>query len=172
MRRSSRWAERWRRLAPGSAPGSLPVSRLGEGERGSASLEFMTVGVLMLVPIVYLVVTLGILQNHALGAEAAARFAARSIAQSEDAPQAAQRADAAIAGITAEYGMDAERTTVSMTCVPAGAECPAAGATVVVTVRSAVSLPFVPDVLGLDRLAVIPVEATSGQKVSRFWSAG
>ncbi|OCG75419.1 TadE family protein [Microbacterium sediminis] len=153
-------------------PGSLPVSRPGEGERGSASLEFMTVGVLMLVPIVYLVVTLGILQNHALGAEAAARFAARSIAQSDDAAEAAQRADAAIAGITEEYGIDADRTTVSMTCVPAGAECPAAGATVVVTVRSAVSLPFVPDVLGLDRLAVIPVEATSGQKVSRFWSAG
>lgn len=171
MLRSSRWAE----CSPLLGDGATAVYRsraAAPGERGSASLEFMTVGVLLLVPIVYLVVTLGLLQNQALGAEAAARFAARAIAQSGDGSEAAARADAAITGISAEYGIDLERTDVAITCVPAGAECPAAGATVVVTVRSEVALPFVPEILGLDRLAVIPIEASAAQKVSRFWSAG
>lgn len=158
MRRVNRSAEVWRSA--------------DDSERGSASLEFMTIGVLLLVPIVYLVVALGLLQNQALGAEAAARFVARAIAQASDEIGAERRAEAAIAGIAAEYGMDPDRTDLVVACTPAGAECPVAGATVVVTVRTEVSLPLVPDILGLDRLAVIPVEAASGQKVSRFWGAG
>jgi hypothetical protein len=59
-----------------------------------------------------------------------------------------------------------------MECIPAGSSCPQAGATVVVTVRTRVALPLVPPVLGLDRLASIPIEASSAQKVSRFWGTG
>jgi len=164
MRRVSRWAE------PGAHRRDADTA--GDRERGSASLEFMTVGVLLLVPLVYLVVALGLVQNHALGAEATARFVARAIAQASDAADAARRADAAIAGISTEYGIDPERTEVGIVCDPAGPECPSAGATVVVTVRTELTLPLVPEILGLDRLAVIPIEASSGQKVSRFWSAG
>lgn len=156
MRRSSRWSD-----------GGTP-----DAERGSASLEFITVGVLMLVPLVYLVVAMGLIQNHALGTEATARFTARAIAQAAGTTDAAARADAAIAGIAREYGMDPERTAVDIACVPAAAACPAAGATVVVSVRAEVALPLVPPVLGLDRLATVPVEAVSAQKVSRFWRDG
>ena len=38
-----------------------------------------------------------------------------------------------------------------------------------ITVRTRVTLPLVPPVLGLDRLASIPIEASAAQKVSRFW---
>ena len=38
-------------------------------ERGSAALEFIVVGLLMLVPLVYLVVTLGLIQGQSLGVE-------------------------------------------------------------------------------------------------------
>ncbi len=55
--------------------------------------------------------------------------------------------------------------------VPAGASCPEAGATLVVTVQTRVALPLVPPVLGLDRLASIPIEASAVQKVSRFWES-
>jgi Flp pilus assembly protein TadG len=164
MRRSSRWTEA---DASSGAGGGLAGD-----ERGSAALEFITVGLLMLVPLVYLVVAAGAVQNHALGAEAAARFTARAIAQSEGDGAAAGAADATLAAISAEYGMDRGRTAVRIECVPAGDGCPAAGSTVLVTVRSEVSLPLVPPILGLDRIATVPVEATSGQKVSRFWSAG
>ena len=39
-----------------------------------------------------------------------------------------------------------------------------------VTVRTAVALPLVPPVLGLEQIAAIPIEATGAHKVSRFWS--
>jgi hypothetical protein len=41
-----------------------------------------------------------------------------------------------------------------------------------VTVRANVSLPLVPPILGLERLATVPVEASAAQKVSRFWGTG
>ena len=148
MRRSSRWVT---------------------NDDGSAALEFITVGVILLVPLVYLVIALGVIQEQTLGAEAAARHTARVISQAPDADSAASRSDAVLAGVIAEYGLDADAVRVGMTCTPAGVECPSAGATVTVTVATRVSLPFVPPVFGLDRIASIPLEASAAQKVSRLW---
>ncbi|MDW4572982.1 TadE family protein [Microbacterium sp. M3] len=137
-------------------------------ERGSAALEFIVVGLLMLVPLVYLVVTLGLIQGQSLGAEAAARHVARAVSTASDADDARTRADAVLAAVAAEYGID--HVDLSVACTPAGASCPRAGATLHITVRAEVALPLVPPVLGLDEIAVIPVEASAAHKVSRFWS--
>lgn len=141
-------------------------------ETGSAALEFIVAGLLLLVPLVYLVLVLGAVQEQTLGAEAAARHTARVIGQAPDAAAAAARGDAVLAGAVREYGMDAGAVDVGITCRPAAEECPAAGATVIVTVRTAVALPFLPPVFGLDELAAIPVEAQAAQKVSRLWGSG
>ena len=141
-------------------------------ERGSAALEFILVGLILLVPLVYLVVSLGLIQGQTLGAEAGARHIARSVSQAADAASARTAAAVVLASVVDEYGIDASTVDVAMECVPAGASCPQAGATVVVTVRTRVALPLVPPVLGLDRLAGIPIEASSAQKVSRFWGSG
>ena len=50
-------------------------------ERGSAALEFILVGLILLVPLVYLVVSLGLIQGQSLGAEAGARHIARAVSQ-------------------------------------------------------------------------------------------
>jgi hypothetical protein len=142
------------------------------GEQGSAALEFIAVGVLMLVPLVYLVVALGQIQGQALGAEAGARHVARAIASAPDAPTAGARTDAVLRSIVDEYGIDPDEVRLSISCRPAGAVCPEAGATVVVTVATRVPLPFIPSVLGLSSLASVPVEASAAQKVSRFWGSG
>ena len=136
---------------------------------GSAALEFITVGVILLVPLAYLVITLGVIQETLLGAESAARHTARVIGQAENLTNAAENGDAVLANIIDEYGMDAENVDVSITCTPAGTECPSAGATVIVTVRAHVSLPFVPEIFGLDRATQVPLEAAAAQKVSRLW---
>lgn len=141
-------------------------------DRGSAALEFIVVGLLLLVPLVYLIVTLGLIQGHALGVEAGARHVARAVAGASDPEDADRRGERVIASIAAEYGIDPARLDLAMTCRPAGVPCPAAGATLVVRVRSEVALPLVPPVLGLDRMAVIPVEATAAQRISRFWEGG
>lgn len=141
-------------------------------DEGSAALEFITVGVILLVPLVYLVVVLGVIQEQTLGAEAAARHTARVIATAPDAEAAATRGDAVLDGIVEEYGLDADAVEVGVTCRPSGVDCPSSGATVTVTIRARVRLPFVPPVFGLDRALSIPVEASSAQKVSRLWGTG
>lgn len=139
-------------------------------ERGSSSLEFIAVGVILLVPLAYLVMVLGTIQEQTLGVESAARHAARVIATATDADSAVSRGDAVLAGIVQEYGIDPGEVTLSVRCMPEGQECPSAGATVVVTVGTTARLPFVPAILGLDRATAIPVEASALQKVSRQWS--
>ncbi|WP_336646910.1 TadE family protein [Microbacterium sp. USHLN186] len=147
----SRWSERLR------------------DDRGSAALEFIVAGILLLVPLAYLVLTLGAVQEQTLGAEAAARHTARVIGQAPDAAAASARGDAVLAAVVSEYGMDADAVDAQIDCRPAAASCPTAGATVIVTVRTSVSLPLLPPVFGLDRLGAIPIEAQAAQKVSRLW---
>ena len=53
-------------------------------EAGSASLEFLTVGVILLVPLVYLVLAMSAIQAGALAVEGAARQAARVAVQAID----------------------------------------------------------------------------------------
>lgn len=136
---------------------------------GSAALEFITVGVILLVPLVYLVIALGAIQEQTLGAEAAARHTARAIAMAPDAAAATADGDAVLAGIIEEYGLDPAAVDVSLTCSPAGVDCPSAGATLIVTVSARVHLPLVPPVFGLDRATSIAVRAEAAQKVSRLW---
>lgn len=140
-------------------------------DRGSAALEFIMIGMLLLVPLVYLIVALGLIQGQSLGAEAGARHIARAVSTASGADAARTSADSILRSVVEEYGLDAESVGVALECRPAGTSCPEAGATLVVTVRTRVALPLVPPVLGLERLASIPVEASAVQKVSRFWEA-
>lgn len=142
-----------------------------DAERGSAALEFILVGMLLLVPLVYLIVALGMIQEQSLGAEAGARHIARALSTAEDADAATRSADLILRSVVEEYAMDSAQIELSLQCRPAGGTCPEAGALLLVTVRTRVALPLVPPVLGLERLASIPLEATAVQKVSRFWDA-
>ncbi|GEP46666.1 TadE family protein [Microbacterium saccharophilum] len=141
-------------------------------DTGAAALEFILVGLVLLVPVVYLIVALGSIQAHALGVEAGSRHIARAIATAPDAATADARAREILASVTQEYGIDPGAVQVSVGCRPAGAACPSAGATLLVTLTTAVPLPLVPPVLDLDRVARVPVEAVTAQKVSRFWGTG
>ncbi|MBN9176057.1 MAG: TadE family protein [Microbacterium sp.] len=139
----------------------------GDDEAGSAALEFILVGLVLLVPIVYLVIALGTIQGQALGVETGARQLARTIAAAPDAATAEARAERVRDAIVREYGLDAAAVAVDISC--SRAACPEPGAILTVTVRTEVPLPLVPAILGLDDLARVPVEAASAQKVSRFW---
>lgn len=138
-------------------------------QEGSAALEFILVGLILLVPIVYLIVALGEIQSHALGVETGARQLARTIATSGDAATADARGERVMAAIAEEYGIDRDTMTIDIACARGAVACPEAGATLLVTVSASVALPLVPAVLGLDALARVPVEATGAQKISRYW---
>ncbi len=141
-------------------------------ERGSAALEFILVGVVLLVPIVYLIVALGAIQEQALGVEAGARHLARTIATSSDAATADERADRVLTAIVEEYGIDRSNVEIEVSCASGATACPEPGAILLVTVSANVTLPLVPQIFGLDELASVPVEATGAQKISRFWGTG
>ncbi|QAY61070.1 TadE family protein [Microbacterium protaetiae] len=145
--------------------------RIFSDDEGTAPLEFILAGMLLLVPIVYLIVSLGLIQEQSLGVESGARHLARAIATAPDAASARDRADAVADSIVDEYGIDRDELDVAISCRPAG-ECPRAGATLVVTVTTRAALPLVPPVLQLDRLASVPLSASSAAKVSRLWGQG
>ncbi|MGN8024878.1 TadE family protein [Microbacterium sp. 22242] len=165
------------RASPPTVPDGHPAAVDGRsgadaGDRGSAALEFIGLGVILLVPLVYLVLALGTIQGQVLGVESAARHAARTMSAATDAVDADARASAAVQAAIEEYGMDPAGVAVDVQCAPAGAACPSAGATVVVTVSGRVSLPLLPRLFGLDRVGSVPVQASSAYKVSRTWTGG
>jgi hypothetical protein len=143
----------------------LVDSTVGD-ERGSASLEFLTVGMLLLVPIVYLVLALASVQGGALAVEGAARQAARIAVQAGDLSSAEAAVDRAVRVTLADYGVDADAASVVIDCDRA--RCDAPGTRVRVSVEAQVQLPLVPDVLELGLVGSVPVEASATQTVSRF----
>lgn len=159
MLRARAWGERLR--------GRL--SRAVAGEDGSAALEFVTVGCLLLVPLVYLVVALGTIQGHALGVESGARQLARVLASGGSG--APEHAGAVLASVVDAYGLDEGTVRVSYDCLPAGPSCPAPGVMLTVTVDARSALPLVPSLLEWDRAASVPVQGVAVQRISRTWDA-
>ncbi|WP_157001463.1 hypothetical protein [Agromyces laixinhei] len=141
-------------------------SRLSTDD-GSASLEFLTVGMILLVPIVYLVLAMASIQGGALAVEGAARQAARVAVQASDERAAHDAVERAVRITLDDYGVDADEASVTVSCSPSG-DCHAAGERVRVSVIASVTLPLVPDVLSLHQAARVPLEASATQTVSRF----
>ena len=135
-------------------------------DRGQASLEFLTVGVILLVPLVYLVVAVSVIQAGALGVEGAARQAARVAALAADHEASDVAVDRAVRVTLGDYGVDPAAASVSISCDRR--DCLEPGARVSVSVLARVELPLVPDLLALDAVGSVPITATATQTVSRF----
>ena len=143
------------------------------GDDGTAALEFVTAGLILLVPLIYLILAAATVQGGALAVEGAARQAARVFVQAPTPHEAAARAARAIDFGLADYGIAPEMASVTVSCSGTSTgSCPARGAIVTVTVRLQVPLPLVPDVLDPSTAASVPVQATARQQVSRFWAEG
>lgn len=160
MRRSNRCAESYD--GQGGA---------GCFDRGSASLEFLTVGLLMLIPLVYLMLTLGAIQSATLATEGAARQAARVFVQAPTGEAGQQAAQRALALAFADQGVDGQGATLSIACTPRPEQCHTRRGWVTVSVTAAVPLPLVPPLFNLQVPFAIPVQASATQQVSRFWGA-
>lgn len=163
MPHSSRCAEAARARA-------ARLARRARADEGSASLEFITAGLLLLVPLVYLVLTLAAIQSASLATEGAARQAARVYVQapSDEAGRAA--AARALDLALDDHGVDGE-PALSILCAPRPDVCHTRSGWVTVDVAVDVPLPLVPPVLELRVPLSVPIEATATQQVSRFWGA-
>jgi hypothetical protein len=160
MRPSRRWADVVR-----------GVARRCRDDAGSASLEFITVGMLLLVPIVYLVLALSTLEKASFAVEGAARQATRVFVQSGSEGDAEAAAQTAVAVTLADYGLDADDAHVQVSCRPDPSDCLTRRGFVTVSISATVPLPLVPPVLTLDLPAGIPVQSVATEQVSRFWGS-
>lgn len=139
---------------------------VGSAERGSAAVEFLGVALVLLVPLVYLVVTVGQVQAAAFAAETAAREAVRAVVTAESSADGAARADAAVRLALADQGLPptAARLTVECSVRP----CLTPGGDVGAVVRVEVPLPFVPPAARDWVPLSVPVEATHVATVDRY----
>lgn len=153
MRRSRRWSDLLARLTR---------------DDGSASLEFITVGILMLVPTVYLVLALSSVQSASFAVEGAARHAARVFVQAETVAQAQAAASRAVAVTLADYGLDAVDAAVVISCRPNPADCLTRRGFVTVTITTVAPLPLFPAVLEADIPPGVPIDSVATEQVSRF----
>jgi hypothetical protein len=150
----------------------MPSSRRwADREEGSASLEFLLAGLLLLVPLVYLVLALASVQAAALGVEGAARQASRVYVQAPSVAEANAAAERAIEVTLADYGLDAGDAVVQITCRPRPSACLTRRGFVTVSIRLTADLPLAPPVLDLRLPDGIPVAATATEQVSRFWGS-
>jgi len=109
-------------------------------ERGDASVEFLGILVVLVIPVLYIVLAIGQVSAGAMAVDAGAREAARILAQ-----DSGRRADAerAVALIVEDFGVDAP-ASVSSSCVA----CASSEGAIEVSVSVRVPLPFLPAWLG------------------------
>jgi hypothetical protein len=123
-----------------------------DGDAGEAAvLEVLVLGVGLLVPLLYGVLSVMAVQSASFAATAAAREAARGYVTASTAAEGAARARAAAALVLADAGLPAARP--ALRC--AGG-CLQPGSRVDVTVRVEVPLPLVP---GSPTVAVVGAES-------------
>ena len=115
-------------------------------ERGSALVELTWLGVLLLVPMIWIVLSVFEVQRGAFGVSAAARSAGRAFALAPDDATGTRQATAAARVALADQGVDRDGWQIRIRC--GRDDCHSAGAAVTVRVESRVVLPFIPDFLG------------------------
>jgi Flp pilus assembly protein TadG len=118
-----------------------PASQDGP-ERGSAVVEFTFLSLLLMVPLVYFIITVGQLQGGSFAVVGAADQAAKVYVAQPDPSSGQAAAEQAVLLALADYGHPAANARIETSCQPA--DCMAAGSAVTVTVHLVVPLPFVP----------------------------
>ncbi|HEY4315669.1 MAG TPA: pilus assembly protein [Actinomycetes bacterium] len=121
-----------RRLCP------APVDR----DAGNAIVEFVYLAVLLMVPLVYVLLTVFRVQSAAFAVSSAAREAGRVYATSDSVDDAGPRAFAAAGIVMADSGLSMSAGDLRITC--STAHCLQPGSRVEVAMTYRVTLPLVP----------------------------
>ncbi|MGA7206728.1 MAG: hypothetical protein WBX27_19110 [Specibacter sp.] len=151
------------RLFPDSSPVEAAGATTGP-EAGSAIVEFIFLAVLLMVPVAYLILTVGQLQGGAYAVVGAADQAAKVYVLQSDDGAARSSAEDAVALAVADLGFDPANASLTITC---DGGCLTPGSTVRARVSLTVELPLVAAIPGVN-LQAATVESSATQKVGRF----
>jgi hypothetical protein len=137
---------------------------------GSAVVEFVWLGVLLMVPLVYVVMAALSVQRAAFAETAAAREAARAYATAGSDAAGEQRAEQAVALVMRDHGV---RWVADGRVISCGQCDYRPGSTFTVDLRRTVRLPFVPSWLCGHRCAAgIVVSAHHRERLDCFAGTG
>lgn len=137
------------------------------GDAGSAVVEFVSLGLLLMVPLVYLAIALGRVQAATLAADGSAREAARAFVTAADDAEGSVRAAAAVRLGLRDQGFDRPSAdALDLRC--SARPCLTPDARVVVRVRVDVVLPGVPAFVDRVVPARITVRSEQVATVDRF----
>ncbi|WP_426996314.1 hypothetical protein [Pseudarthrobacter sp. N5] len=128
-------------------------------------VEFTFLAVLLMVPLVYFIITMGQIQGGSFAVVGAADQAAKVYVAQADAQSGRAAAEQAALLALADYGHPPQNARVDASCDPA--DCMASGSAVTVTVHLTVPLPFVPFSEAF-RLNASELSASATQIVGRF----
>ncbi|MFN8097766.1 MAG: pilus assembly protein [Dermatophilaceae bacterium] len=142
------------------------AGRQAAAQEGSAVVEFVFLGVLLLVPLIYLTLMVARVQAGSYAATQAAREAGRAFVTADSEDAASPRAQAAALIAFEDQGFGAGDAALSIAC--ASTPCLSPDARVTMTTQVTVPLPLIPsfarDVIPLE----VPVSATQVVTVDRF----
>jgi Flp pilus assembly protein TadG len=115
---------------------------------GTALVELTWLGILLLLPLVWIVVSVFHVQQGAFAVSGAARAAGRAYALAPTDAVGRTRATAAARQVLADHGIADAPLAVHVRCSPYPLDCHSGTSVVTVRIDSAVALPLLPDVLG------------------------
>lgn len=143
--------------------------RRARDDRGSALVEFCWVGLVLFIPLTWIVISVFEVQRGAFAVNGAARAAARAFALAPDDATGRARAEAVATQTLADQGkgMAAE---VQVTCGGL-ASCHTGTAVITVVVRSRVEMPLLPEVLAAERRS-FTLEASHTVPIGQYVEAG
>jgi len=140
--------------------------RRPRGDDGNALVEFSYLAVLLMVPLVYVLLTVFEVQRAAFGVTEAARQAGRAFVTADTADQGRERARAA-----ATLAMQDQGLVLCASCLQPPTGGLVLGSSVRVRVEHRVVLPLVGGLFSGRVPATIPVRATHVEVVDRFREA-
>ena len=123
-------------------------TRRRRSDRGTALVEITWLGILLLVPMVWIVVSVFHVQRGAFAVTGAARAAGRAYALAPTDAEGRSRARAAARQVLADHGIADAPLAVRVRCSPYPSDCHSGTSVITVRIDSAVRLPLLPVVLG------------------------
>jgi len=140
-------------------------------ERGSALVELSWLGILLLVPLLWIVLSVFEVQRGAFAVSSAARSAGRAFALAPDDAVGRSRAEAAVRRALDDQGLDGAGFRLRVTCSPFPADCHSGTSVVTVRVDTQVQVPLLPAVLGGDAPSVA-LDAAHTVPVGQYQEVG
>ncbi len=138
-------------------------------DRGSASIEFIVVGVAIILPLIYIAITVLTLSAAQFASNQAARESARAFVTSTSTSSGNQRATLAANLAFEDHGLVESEPQISITCDHIS--CLTPGGKVSVEITTWVPLPFVPR-WGSSDLVTVPITSQATLLVDQYREAG